>query len=170
MRKNRREGVGPAPVYDADMADDNPSPTHTGGCLCGGVRFRIAGEVPAIQVCHCGQCRRAQGGPFATNIPIDGNRFTLTAGGDLLTDFESSPGKHRVFCRRCGSPVYSARDSLPGVVRVRAGLMDEPFHAPIGLHFHTASKAGWWTIADDAPQFEAGHSPPPPSTDAGDTR
>jgi len=70
---------------------------YTGRCLCGGVRFRIAGALEPVQVCHCSQCRRAQGGPFATNIPAATAAFELTAGAELLTAYESSPGKQRVF-------------------------------------------------------------------------
>lgn len=128
----------------------------TGSCLCGGVRFRIDAELKPIQVCHCTQCRKAQGGPFATNIPVPVAAFELLDGARLLTAYESSPGKQRVFCGRCGSPVYSRRESLPDVVRVRAGLLDAPVSARPAWHFHTASKCDWWPIDDDLPQYPEG--------------
>ena len=34
---------------------------HTGGCLCGGVRYRVAGRLLPVVACHCGQCRRTLG-------------------------------------------------------------------------------------------------------------
>jgi hypothetical protein len=126
---------------------------HTGSCLCGGVRFEIEGELAPIQICHCGQCRRAQGGPFATNTPVAATAFRLLAGEALLTAYRATPDKERVFCGRCGSPVLSRRDGLPDVVRVRAGLIDEPVSAGLAAHFHTASKCGWWPIRDDLPQY-----------------
>ncbi len=132
---------------------------HTGSCLCGGVQFRIESLLAPIQICHCGQCRKAQGGPFATNAPVDAAVFRLLAGAELLTAYESSPGKQRVFCRRCGSPVYSRRDSLPGVLRIRAGLIDEPLAVPLEAHYQTGSKAGWWPIDDELPQFEGARAP-----------
>ena len=49
---------------------------HTGSCLCGGVRFRIEGELGPVQVCHCTQCRKAQGGPFAAVIPVAASAYT----------------------------------------------------------------------------------------------
>lgn len=109
----------------------------TGGCLCGGVQFRIEAELEPIQVCHCMQCRKAQGTPFATNTPVAESAFQLLSGAGLLTAFESSPGKQRVFCSRCGSPVYSKKDTLPGVLRLRAGLINEPLSARAVAHFHT---------------------------------
>jgi hypothetical protein len=130
---------------------------YTGSCLCNAVQFRIDAALEAVQVCHCSQCRKAQGGPFATNIPVPAAAFQLIRGADRLSEYESSPGKRRLFCSRCGSPVFSRRDSLPGVVRVRAGLIDEPLPAGPGVHFHVASKCNWWTIRDDAPQFAGGY-------------
>jgi hypothetical protein len=125
----------------------------TGRCLCGGVRFQIDGELQPIQLCYCSQCRQAQGTPFASNIPVRADAFTLLAGDDLLTHFESSPGKERAFCRRCGSPVYSRRTTLPGMLRVRAGLIEQPLGVKPVSHAYVADKADWWTIFDDLPQF-----------------
>lgn len=133
---------------------------YTGRCLCGGVRFRISAPLEPIQVCHCGQCRQAQGGPFATNTPVAAAAFDLLAGVELLTVYESSPGKQRVFCSRCGSPVYSRKESLPEVVRVRAGLISEPLPVRPAVHFHTGSKANWWDIEDGLPQFVGAYQAP----------
>ena len=126
---------------------------HSGSCLCGGVRFSVEGALQPIQICHCAQCRKAQGGPFASNMPVKTDAFSLHSGADLLQHFESSPGKERAFCRRCGSPVYSRRTSLPGVLRIRAGLFEQPLPVQPSLHAYVAGKANWWTIHDDLPQF-----------------
>ena len=132
----------------------------TGSCLCGGVQFRIEGELEPIQVCHCSQCRKAQGAPFATNTPVSTTAFHLVCGAELLTSFESSPGKERVFCSKCGSPIYSKKDTIPGVLRIRAGLINEPLSAKPVAHFYTGSKANWWPINDDLPQFESAYVAP----------
>ena len=136
-----------------------PSPCHRGACLCGAVAFTIDGPLPPIQVCHCAQCRRAQGGPFATNIPVEAARLRFESGEAQLQRFESSPGKRRVFCARCGSPVFSERDSLPGIVRIRAGLIDEPLGTRPGFHAHVASACDWWPIADGLPRHAGGYAP-----------
>ena len=127
---------------------------HAGQCLCGTIRFQIDGPLAPVQVCHCTDCRRAQGGPFATNIPVSRANFRWTAGESALGVFESSPGKRRWFCARCASPVYSERDSLPGVLRVRAGLLDEPVSVDLAAHAFAGSRCSWWPITDDLPRFE----------------
>jgi hypothetical protein len=111
---------------------------YTGSCLCGGVKFSIHAELEPIQMCHCSQCRKAQGGAFATNTPVSLTNFDLKSGAELLTEYESSPGKRRFFCCTCGSPIYSSRDSLANVIRIRSGLLDEPLKVKPCFHFYTA--------------------------------
>jgi hypothetical protein len=125
----------------------------SGRCLCGGIRFSVSGELQPIQLCHCADCRRAQGAPFASNTPVTTDRFALQSGAELIRHFESSPGKERAFCSRCGSPLYSRKTSRPGVLRIRAGLFEQPLPVQPAFHQFVSDKANWWTIADDLPQF-----------------
>ena len=130
-----------------------------GRCLCGGIVFEIDGRLAPIQICYCKQCQRAQGTALATNIPVPESDFRILAGAALLASYESSPGKLRCFCSRCGSPILSKRSEVPGVVRVRAGTLDEPIATRPGIHVHTATKPSWWDIHDDLPQCESGELP-----------
>lgn len=43
---------------------------------------------------------------------------------------------------------------LPGVLRIRAGLFNEPLEARPVFHAYTGSKANWWSILDDLPCYE----------------
>lgn len=126
---------------------------HTGGCLCGAVRYEISGELAPIQVCHCGQCRKAQGGPFATNLPVDRVAFRLLSGESELAEYRATPEKKRVFCRTCGSPIYSTRDALPETLRVRAGTLDEPVRTKLEAHYYVDSRATWWPLEDNLPRY-----------------
>jgi hypothetical protein len=133
--------------------------TYTANCLCGGIAYQLQGPLPPVQVCHCGQCRKAQGTVFATNAPVQAADVQWLQGQALLTRYESSPGKVRAFCSRCGSPVYSQLAARPEVLRLRLGLINEPIDTHVAAHGHVASKANWWHITDEAPQFEAGLPP-----------
>ena len=126
--------------------------SHAGGCLCGAVRYEVTGELAPIQLCHCGQCRKAQGSAFGANIPVAAADFRLLAGQDALREFRASPGKRRVFCSVCGSPIFSQRDAAPETLRLRAGSLDGPLAARPALHIQTDSAADWWTIADALPR------------------
>ncbi|EKF73824.1 glutathione-dependent formaldehyde-activating protein [Alcanivorax hongdengensis A-11-3] len=128
----------------------------TGSCLCGGIAFEIDGELAPIQVCHCQQCRKAQGTALVTNIPVSTDHLRWLRGESLLKGFASSPGKQRVFCQECGSPVLSRKDSLPGVVRIRAGLLNEPLTVRPAFHAYVEDACNWWAIEDDLPRFAQG--------------
>jgi hypothetical protein len=81
----------------------------TGGCLCGTVRYEITGKIGTVIYCHCSQCRRASGSAFAANAPVLSKYLAFVSGKDVIREFESSPGKFRGFCSKCGSPLYSRR-------------------------------------------------------------
>jgi hypothetical protein len=127
-----------------------------GGCLCGAVRFRydgpLGGALGAVTLCHCGQCRKAQGYAAAV-APAQAAGFTLTAGAERVREYESSPGKKRAFCGTCGSPLYSRRDAAPEALRLRLGALDDP---PAGLriqaHIHALDLPDW-AAPDDAPRY-----------------
>ena len=133
-----------------------------GGCLCGGVRFRITGKLGPAGYCHCKECQRASGSAFASNAPVRIGYFAFSAGAELVTEYESSPGKFRAFCRRCGSPVYSRRDSEPELRRIRLGTLDaDPERRPL-VHVWVSEKAPWYEIGDTLTQLPKGLSEPKP--------
>lgn len=132
------------------------TPNHRplrGSCLCGAVIYEIAGALGPIVYCHCRQCRKAQGSAFGANAPVRAADFRLIAGREAITEYESSPGKRRAFCRHCGSPIYSRRDSLPDALRIRIGLLDTPLDARPTAHIFAADRAEWDEICDALPQY-----------------
>lgn len=139
-------------------------PATAGGCLCGGVRFTLAGELTPIQLCHATRCRKATGGACAPELlaPAAGLRFL--AGEDLLRSYEAPlleepPAYRRVFCRRCGSLVPSAIEGTPFVAVVAGSLDGDPGVRPF-RHAFAAQKAPWYEPADGRPVFA--HRPPRP--------
>jgi hypothetical protein len=127
-----------------------------GGCLCGGVRFRVTGKLGPAGFCHCKQCQRASGSAFAANAPARTKYFEITAGADLVSEYESSTGKFRAFCRHCGSPLYSRTLGDPEIRRIRLGTLDtDPERRPLA-HVWVTSKAPWYEIEDSLPQYLEG--------------
>lgn len=124
-----------------------------GKCLCEGVRFDVEVRPDAVYYCHCSQCRRATGSSFATNVAVARRSLKITAGRDLVKSYTSSPGKHRNFCSTCGSPLYSEYCDEPDTVYLRVGTLDDSGELNTCAHIHTGSKASWYTIRDDLPQY-----------------
>jgi len=125
---------------------------YEGSCLCGAVRYEISGELGAFGYCHCTSCRKASGSAHAANAPVERSRFRL-ASADTLREFESSPGKFRSFCGRCGSPIYAYLSASPDLLRIRLGSLDTPFSKQPQAHTWVSDKAPWEPIEGSLPQF-----------------
>ncbi len=124
-------------------------------CLCGGVRIEISGRIGPVVYCHCSNCRKASGTAFGANADVRRKYWRLAAGAELVREFESSPGVFRAFCQRCGSPLYSRRPGAPDVFRLRLGILNDDPERRSLAHCFVASKAPWFAITDDLPQFAA---------------
>lgn len=125
----------------------------SGSCMCGRIQYQVTRKPRFMYQCHCGKCRAASGASFVTNIIVDTEAFTITAGKEALAAFESSPRKFRHFCSACGSPIYSQGEKTKQVVSVRCGTLHQDPGMRPAYHAFAASKAPWVDIDDDRPQF-----------------
>lgn len=136
-----------------ERAGDGGMKTMQGGCLCGGVLYEVRFHQGAVYYCHCSQCRRAGGSSFATNVAVARAALTITQGDELIKAFASSPGKHRNFCSQCGSPLYSEYLDDKDTVYLRVGTLNDNGELSACAHIHVASKASWYDIDDELPQY-----------------
>ena len=120
-----------------------------GGCLCGGVKYRIEGEVSAPIACHCSQCARTSGN-YATMTSCRTADLTVEP-SETLTWFRSSPEVERGFCSRCGGNVFWRQDP-GGETYVTAGTLDQPTGLRLAEHIFVASRSDYYDIADGLPQ------------------
>ena len=123
-----------------------------GKCLCGAVQYAVADEFIYAANCHCSNCRRTTGSAFKPFAGIERERLNLTKGEDNLLTFGEETG-HDAHCKTCGSLLYSVvRDGA--FVHVAMGtLVDEPTIRP-RAHIFVGSKAKWFEITDELPQYE----------------
>ena len=128
---------------------------HKGSCLCRSIQYELSAELGEFGYCHCQSCRKASGSAHAANAPIDRAHFHFIGGTETLREYESSPGKFRAFCSRCGSPIYAYVAATPGVLRLRLGSLDTPFDKRAKAHTFVADKASWEHIEGPLPQFPA---------------
>jgi len=80
---------------------------QTGGCMCGAVRFKTAGEPSRVTICHCTWCQRRTGTAFGTEVVFNSDQVEMT--GDEVARYrhvsdESGRWLEVEFCRRCGTP------------------------------------------------------------------
>jgi hypothetical protein len=127
--------------------------TLEGGCLCGAVRYRIAGPLGEQTHCHCTLCRRASGAPVVTWVTVAPGDFTLTRG--RLRKYRSTPQGERGFCAACGSQITFDALNLPGELDVTAATLDDPEAVRPESHIWTSSRIGWLVMNDGLPERAA---------------
>lgn len=143
------------------MASDSQEKTITGGCLCRAVRYEIKGDALMSGTCHCRDCQRESG---AGCMPVTGympQQVTITGN---TTEY-SSPGDSggiatRCFCPTCGSSLFGKPQSMPGMILVTAGTMDDPENFTSQMSIYTKSCPSWQTYDKNIPAFDA--MPPKP--------
>lgn len=130
-----------------------------GSCLCGNVEFNFEPLPGLLGNCHCKACRKSHGAPFTTWLIALPSSFNLVKGSDYLSEYNYTPPVGRVFCKECGSRLwdYEKTDDgdlkKTGLLSVAASAVDSEIPYPIGCHFNVESKASWYEITDDLPQF-----------------
>ena len=114
----------------------------TGSCLCGSIGFQASRLDGPIGHCHCSTCRKAHSAAFATTARVLRENFTWVRGQDLLSSYESSPGKKRHFCSKCGTQLIAEWIDKPTVI-LRLGALDtDPGDEPAG-HIWTSHDVPW---------------------------
>jgi hypothetical protein len=135
-------------VTNPEKAGDR---TLAGKCLCGAVHYAVADEFVYAANCHCSNCRRATGSAFKPFARIERNKLAISGGSGNLMIYGDENG-HDAHCKVCGSLLYSVvRDGT--FVHAMGTLIDDPTIRPTA-HIFVGSKARWFTITDDLPQYE----------------
>ncbi len=132
--------------------------SHDGGCLCGGVRYRVHGPLRDVTTCHCSECRRTHGGA-APYTACDDDRLELLADSSLTWFASPASTTHaqRAFCNRCGASLFwKAPDS--SYTAIAAGTVDEPSGLRAVGHIWWDARADW-EIADGLPTSPSGTDP-----------
>ncbi|MBK1696656.1 GFA family protein [Rhodovibrio salinarum] len=124
--------------------------SHTGGCLCGQVRYRVDAPIGDVAHCHCTMCRRASGAVAVTWFTVQPDAFTLTTG--QLRSWQSSPGATRGFCPGCGCQITFQTDAAAGELDVTLATLDDADRHPAQRHIWTDSRLSWLTLDPDLPE------------------
>jgi hypothetical protein len=121
---------------------------HTGGCLCGAVRYKVEGKPRDVLECHCTMCRKTHGHVAAyTAVPKAALEMTDATG---LRWYVSSDKARRGFCGTCGSSLFwdpTGKD----YIAVAAGTLDAPTGLKTVLQIHTADAGDYYAVRPDVP-------------------
>ncbi|KAJ7184410.1 Mss4-like protein [Mycena filopes] len=118
----------------------------TGGCLCGGVRYRIDFSADhdwkrAPHTCQCTQCRKMSGSLVFHSHTAQTSEITWLS-KTTYAEYNSSASNFRAFCKTCGSSIGWMDRSAGEEIELAAGTFDEEFlvgdrddeDKPLGAH------------------------------------
>ena len=120
-----------------------------GGCLCGAVRFACEGEPINVRICHCRNCQKAMGSPFYARALYD--QRAIKVSGDTGR-YPSSDRIDRVFCKSCGTRLFSWRRNGTAAGVALATFDDRNALTPTE-HTWVSEKIAWVRIDDGLPQY-----------------
>jgi hypothetical protein len=155
------------PRHDAYPADSGMTeverPTRSnettghlhGSCLCGEVAYEVGEPFKVVYNCHCSRCRKARAAAHSTLGLTSTNGVRFLKGEDLLVHYKVPEAEFftQTFCRLCGSGMPSLKKDR-GVAVIPLGSLDDDPCRGADNHICTSSKAHWYEIADDLPQFD----------------
>ena len=126
----------------------------TGRCECAKVRYQVRGELKDFCHCHCTICRRFSGAAFASWGDVLRDEFSYVSGEENVRRYPFSDNSDSLFCGNCGSTLFVETKSDPHMVYLTMGAVDGDVVCPNGFHQFVGSKAPWFEITDDLPQYD----------------
>lgn len=117
-----------------------------GGCLCGAVRFAVTGEPLNVAWCHCESCRRHSGAPVSVFLAVRRDEFAVSKGE--ITKYNSSPGRWRGFCGRCGSTLTCEGNANSPEVHLHIGSIDDAARFVPTRHIFPEERLPWLHLTD----------------------
>jgi hypothetical protein len=95
-------------------------------------------------------CQRAAGAPVVAWLSLASEAFAWIRGEPAV--YRSSDRAERLFCPACGTQLASREIAGLDHVEVTIASLDEPEVVPPSEHIWSASRIGWFDIADDLPR------------------
>ena len=122
---------------------------HTGGCLCGAIRYETDEAPLFIGTCHCRMCQQWTGSPMLGAASFASESVSFWKGSPKI--YQSSSVSERGFCVACGSSLftrYFSGGAFDNITHVMIGTLDDP---EVGKpHFHYGAEAELsWMKRDD---------------------
>ena len=124
----------------------------TGGCACGGVRYRLVSAPFDAGYCHCTICRRSGGAPVVAFATVPLADLVLDAGAPRRR--RSSAFGERWFCGDCGTQLAMRVDHQPDTIDFTIASLDAPASVRPAFHLFCAERIAWFQTADTFPRHD----------------
>ncbi|WP_222622785.1 GFA family protein [Ramlibacter cellulosilyticus] len=133
----------------------------SGSCACGAVRYACAGEPVAMLNCHCGDCQRASGAPFASGVVVRTADLAIS-GTPKAYAVRASSGRMttRGFCGDCGTPLFTQGEANAQFTSIRFPTLDDASGFAPMLDIWTSRAQPWVCLDEKIPHFPESPQPP----------
>jgi hypothetical protein len=128
---------------------------HTGGCLCGALRYELTGEPRGSGYCCCGDCRKASGSGFIPFMNFASSAVRIS-GPALQSIAQSIRGSEAVrnHCAKCGGLVFGGRVGEDDSYTIYAGSLDDPSFFKPTIAIFTRTRPAWVILPEGLKLYE----------------
>lgn len=132
------------------------SDRREGGCLCGKLRYALAGKPVVTVACHCQDCQTQSGGAFGLSMVIRRSDFTWLRGEakSFVSTADSGAVKDCFICGDCGVRIINAISTMADTYNLKPGSLDDTSDVAPVMHVWVARKQPWVAIPAGVAQFE----------------
>ena len=126
----------------------------SGRCVCGTIRYVSASEPVAMLNCHCIDCQRSSGSPFASGVVVRVSDIEIAGTPKTFSVRGSSGGlTTRSFCANCGTPLFTRGEAVPEFMSIRFPTLDNPSDFQPMLDIWTSSAQPWVCLNQAIPHY-----------------
>ena len=126
----------------------------SGGCDCGAIQYELTGPAKLVVNCHCSGCRKRNGSPYSTYCVVSQSDLRIVLGLENLTMYENNEGGRKLFCSKCGSPLYKINPRYPGMLMVLYGSLSDSTNLTPSVNVYSEDKLPWVESISSIKSFE----------------
>ena len=124
--------------------------TFEGGCLCGGVRYRLLVRPKPGSDCHCQDCRRASAAAYVTWCSVPSNAIEILSGEVHRVVYAD---RLRSFASCCGTQLFIQDEANSEWIDLTVASLDKPEDFPPEAAIWTEDKLPWVNLDPSRPAF-----------------
>jgi hypothetical protein len=123
----------------------------TGGCLCGGTRYKLDSAPFSLGDCHCIDCRRSAGAPVVTWGSVYRKDLHVIQGEPSKIEYAN---RIRSFARCCGTPLFFEESNDSETIDVTIASLDDPAPFAPEKVIWLEDKLPWVVLDESLPHFQ----------------
>lgn len=127
-----------------------------GSCNCGSIIYHVTAPFISQVACHCTDCQKHTQSAFSIIGILHACDFLIEKGELKRWKKTDSDGDttNCYFCSSCGNRIYHQLPNGERFVLLKLGTLDDTGVINPQTHIWTCSKQAWYSIPDQAQQFE----------------